>query len=183
MDEYLKKTGSERIELIDDELILRPPRVFEQMEVIHNLYGALLDWKQSHPFTVYSTGAFAYVHTENRDLVLSCFVPDLIIISSDRLKLYKQENPDFARRLLCLIPEVVIEVDSRLETEDLRQRRLQHYLGLGVKMIWSISAQQKRILIHSLNHQSIILNHDDVLIGGDMLPDLEIKVSALFTPL
>lgn len=183
MGDYLAKTGSERIELMDDDLIPRPPRVLEQAEVHHNLYDLLFDWKQKHLYTVYMSGAFADVRYDNRDWVLSCFSPDLMIIKTDRIDIYKRENPDFGRRLLCLIPDIVVEIESSLETEDLRLRRLNHYFRLGVRMVWDIYPRQKTVRVHSLHQPMSHFTHQDVFTNEDVLPEFEMNVGDIFLPL
>jgi Uma2 family endonuclease len=112
--------------------------------------------------------------------------------------LYTHRNPDTVRGVdaayisherfahiksasyLDVAPELVVEVmspdDSWAEIND----KIEEYFEIGVQLIWIVNPKRKRVHVYTTFTHLEIFNVGDTLTGGEILPQFELPVAAIF---
>jgi Uma2 family endonuclease len=161
-----------RHELIRGELISMPPTNDEHSELTFKLSGLLWNYQREHPEIRWFTGDPGFVLARNPDVLLG---PDLAAVHTDRLP------PDFPRRsFFDIVPDLVIEIVSPSERAGQTSAKVDAYLEAGVRLIWLINPMHRSVTVHSPDQHTQILEGDDVLDGGEVLPEFRLQLGELF---
>lgn len=100
------------------------------------------------------------------------YAPDVAFISYEKqAELEKQgynSNP----------PDLAVEVvSSKSKSEDEKLTiKLSNYLSVGT-LVWIVRPEKKYVEVHQAGKPAKIITEKDILDGGDILPNLSIKVS------
>jgi Uma2 family endonuclease len=130
----LKENKNNEIpELIDGVIYMSPMPVWGHALAVEKLQTILADY-----LTLHKTGKFfqprAGIIREKKNTWLE---PDLFFLSNENLKKFKKTNPTTA--------DLVIEVLSISNSDFDRTTKADTYLALGVKEIWLVDLDKKRI--------------------------------------
>jgi Uma2 family endonuclease len=79
-----------------------------------------------------------------------------------------------------VVPSLIIEVVSPGNSAAEIRRRIRDYIGAGVSMVWVIWPDDHSVSVHAETLNSIELQSDDVLDGGEVLPGFSVRVADLF---
>jgi Uma2 family endonuclease len=80
------------------------------------------------------------------------------------------------------VPDLAIEVQSPDQTEEFMRKKAQIYLEHGTALVWLVFPEQR--IVEVLTQQgSHTLNENDVLDGGNVLPNFQLAVSKIFAGL
>jgi Uma2 family endonuclease len=86
-----------------------------------------------------------------------------------------------SRKFTERIPKLVIEVLSPNDRMTQLNRRIGQYLQRGVGLVWLVDAEVRSVTVYRRDRYPLVLDNSDELSGEDVLPDLRIRVSELFT--
>lgn len=101
--------------------------------------------------------------------------PDLMFI--DEPLGLEQLSRKFTQR----IPQLVIEVMSPNDRLTQLNRRIGQYLERGVGLVWLVDVDVRSITVYRRDRYPRVLDDSEELTGEDVLPDLRLAVSELFT--
>ena len=101
--------------------------------------------------------------------------PDIAYISADRLPLDVR-----VIGYLEVVPELVVEIISPSDTQREVNDKTRMWLSYGVSIVWEIYPADRAVMAHRSDGSSIILNEDDTLDGGDVLPGFSCPVRDIF---
>jgi Uma2 family endonuclease len=102
--------------------------------------------------------------------------PDIAFISAERLPL-DADVPGY----LELVPDLVVEVASPSDSRrDIREKALM-WLEYGVQLVWVPFTVTRTVEVFCADSTMFMLNEDDALDGGDVLPGFVCRVSEIFT--
>ena len=102
-------------------------------------------------------------------------VPDVAFLSNEKLA----EVKDFSK-FFSGTPDLAVEVISPNESYDEVQGKLEDYLAAGVKTVWIVRPKQKTVTVYRSLFDFKVFQEDDVLDGGDVLPNYECKLQDIF---
>jgi Uma2 family endonuclease len=80
-------------------------------------------------------------------------------------------------------PDLVVEVLSPSDVSYEVDRRVQDYLGAGVKLVWVVHPQSRSVHVYRPGGQGVILSERDELEGEQVLPGFRLPVREIFRPL
>ena len=80
-------------------------------------------------------------------------------------------------------PDLAVEVLSPSNTASEMQRKLVDYLRYGSKAVWVVDTGARSVAVHPAGALPRLLEGDDPLEGGDVLPGFSVPASALFVDL
>jgi Uma2 family endonuclease len=100
--------------------------------------------------------------------------PDVSVLSKDRIAAtdadsYFQGAPDLA-------VEIVSPSDSAQDLEI----KIEQYLQAGARQVWVLYPKTKNIHVFSSGRSPRILDENQTLEGGDLLPGFSVRVASLF---
>jgi Uma2 family endonuclease len=82
---------------------------------------------------------------------------------------------------LRIVPELVLEVISPNDRAEEVDRKVQEWLNFGVKEVWVAYPTARRIVIYRRGaHNAVILNAEDQIDGGAILPGFERSIDLFF---
>ena len=79
-----------------------------------------------------------------------------------------------------LSPDLVVEIKESYETQEDMAERAAMWLGFGTRMVWVGDPQTTTVTRYRPGAEPEVLNEDDTLDGGDLLPGFSIPVWRLF---
>jgi Uma2 family endonuclease len=79
-----------------------------------------------------------------------------------------------------VIPDLVVEIASPGDTNVESHDKARMWLSFGVPMVWEVLPGWRSVNVHRLNRPIVVLNEDDTLDGGDVLPGFSCPVREIF---
>ncbi len=169
-------------ELVDGERITLSPtslghnRIAAKLLIALSTYATANDLGEAMiepPFIIGDTG--------DADWVAGSRVPDVMFVTAARWTAYQTATPDWRDRPLGIVPDLAVEIVSPNDRYTEIDTKVTGYLGDGIQLVWVINPRQRSVTIHkSGSKQQLTLSGDDMLTGGDMMPDFTIGVADLF---
>jgi Uma2 family endonuclease len=132
----------------------------------------------------------AYVHARDLGIVLGADgtlkilprqvrIPDVCFIAWERFpggKLPPEPIPAVA-------PDLAVEVLSEGNTAGEMQRKLRDYFAAGVRLVWYVDPRSRTARAYTAPDQGIVLDQQQSLSGGAVLPGFELPLRDLFAEL
>jgi Uma2 family endonuclease len=100
--------------------------------------------------------------------------PDVSILSRERIRATDPDN------YFEGAPELAVEVVSPSESAEDLDIKTRQYLQNGGQQVWIIYPKTQTVHVFSGSTVAIILERDQILDGGDLLPGLQLSVASLF---
>jgi Uma2 family endonuclease len=101
--------------------------------------------------------------------------PDVAFIRADRLPPERElEDP------LTVVPDLVVEVRSPGDRPSTIDRKIERYRRAGVPLVWLVRPRERTVTVFAQGQEPRVLGINDVLDGGDVLPDFRLALSDLF---
>ena len=101
--------------------------------------------------------------------------PDVAYVSAERLP-PRQERRGFLRVIPDLVVEIVSPWDRMREVEE----KVRAYLDAGVRLVWVVEPRLKTVTIWDATRSPRTLGEQDVLDGGDVLPEFRVALAEIF---
>jgi Uma2 family endonuclease len=100
--------------------------------------------------------------------------PDIVLYEESRR--HGQLNPRYSEQP----PTLAVEVLSPNDKWPKVTRRVTNFLNHGVKLIWVVDPETCSVTVHQAGRLAQVFEGTDELTGGDVLPDLRLRVADLF---
>jgi Uma2 family endonuclease len=101
-------------------------------------------------------------------------IPDAAFISRERLSRIKRGT------ILEIAPDLVVEVLSKGNTRREMDKKLREYFASGVRIVWYADPKKRTVRVYEAVDRSVLLNDDDELDGGDVLPGFRLSIREWF---
>ena len=106
-------------------------------------------------------------------------MPDVAYISRARLPGGKVPKDAVPR----LAPDLAVEIISRGNTKAEMTRKRSEYFKAGVRIVWEVDQRSRTVTVYTSPNRHKVLNEDQVLDGGTVLPGFSLKLKDLFAEL
>ena len=103
-------------------------------------------------------------------------LPDVCYVRWER---FQQAKP-VRGKIPSLVPDLAVEVLSEGNTPEEMERKLAEYFQGGVRLVWYIDPAHRNAVVHTAVDRSVTIGEDGVLDGGDVLPNFQLSLAALF---
>jgi Uma2 family endonuclease len=106
-------------------------------------------------------------------------IPDVAFVSWERLpgrRIPREPIPN-------LSPDLIVEVLSVSNTSEEMARKRQEYFAAGVRLVWIVDPEARTLAVYTEPAQSTVLQEDQTLEGGLVLPGFTLPLRALFAEL
>ena len=165
-------SGEWRYELVEGELKVMSPAGSRHGQIIMVIAALLGPYVRARSLGVLFSPDTGFQLTSNPDTVRA---PDVSFVSAARIS--ETGVPDgYFRGAPDLAVEVISPTDRLQEVED----KVAEYLAAGARLVWVVSPKHRRVAVHALGLPSRILERDDRLDGGEVVPGFECLVRELF---
>lgn len=100
-------------------------------------------------------------------------LPDIAFTSSERALPVTKEGA------VPLMPDLCIEIQSPNDTPLSMREKALYYLKNGSRMVWLLFTRRRQIEVHTADN-ILVLDIDDTLDGGDVLPGFILPLKEIF---
>lgn len=160
-----------RTELVKGKLVFMPPTGFLHGYVEGRFFRALEAYVERHKLGRVFVGEVGVYTSRNPDTVRGA---DVAFVSHGRLAQVNSES------YLDVAPELIVEVMSPSDAWQEVMEKLEEYFDIGALVVWVADPKKQQVYVY----QSLIdvrrFTADDMLPGGEVLPDFSIPVVELF---
>ena len=168
-----------------DEWVMRPENIERDFELIN---GEIIEKMVSDPdasmITLFLGGLLSvYVLQHKLGRVTgpdggyhvgqNRYIPDVGYISINRMP------KDYEKGYIPAAPDLAIEVMSPTDSLKAVHRKISHYLAVNI-VVWAVYPQEYEIEVHIPGQPVHVLGIDDILNGGNLLPNFSVAVKAIF---
>lgn len=163
-----------RREIIGGELFVNPAPRREHQETVTNLIGILLPFLRSSDWgRIYTHPVDVYLGPNN------VVQPDLIVIRSSRLDIYRPEG------VVVEPPDLVIEILSPSTRAFDLVRKMALYARSGVPEYWIADPERRTFAVNYLTNEEYISAEagNDGLIASHVVPGLRVDPAEVFARL
>lgn len=159
-------------EIIDGEIKeLEPVGVYMTL-LAFELAARLREHVTKHQLGVVVTEMlFRFEHNPNRSRR-----PDAAFVSRERCR----QSPVPKTGDWDVVPDLAVEVISPHDDASELEEKLVEYFHFGVRQVWVLHPEQRRLYVHESLRQVSVLNEDDSISGGDLFPGLSLPLADLF---
>ncbi len=159
-----------RHEMNAGELLTLPPPKSLHSRVALTILEALQQHLRQHGALRVIPEA-GYVLSRDR---LTIRQPDVSILSRERIRTTDPDN------YFEGAPELAVEVISPSESAEDLEIKTRQYLQNGGRQVWIVYPRTQSVHVFSGGNAAIILDRDQILDGGDLLPGFRVSVASLF---
>jgi len=169
----------DRVELVDGEVVPKygvegplSPTSGGHGVIVMDLVLALGAYARAKRFGRVFTDPATFVISEVPKRI-RC--PDVAFVRADRL-------PAAFRLVgfLRLAPDLAAEVLSPTDPKKNVERKIQHYLEAGVRLVWRIDPRRRDVTVYTPDGGVTRLTESDALDGGDVVPGFTMPIAELF---
>jgi Uma2 family endonuclease len=165
-------------ELIAGRLVRQMSSTGRHHRIIQRVYRVLDAYAQHHRgweanFDGWTFRALFPGESTERDMV-----PDSSLIRSERLP--ADDDMQAWDHVLRVVPDLVVEVASEGQTRKIMDVKVQQYLAVGVRLIWTIYPRSRQADIWQAGEtEPTLLGYADWLDGRDVAPGLSVALRAI----
>lgn len=170
-DVLLSTQGNRQIcELVDGVLVEKPMGYYESL-VAAILIQLLRNFLDEHDLGVVlgADGTLRLMPGLVR-------IPDVSFLAWERFpnrELPPEPIPD-------LVPDLAVEVLSESNTEAEMERKLQEYFAAGVRLVWYVDPEPRRVRVYTSPDDVSVLVEAETLEGGSVLPGFQLTIRDWF---
>lgn len=160
-----------RYELVDGVLLKMPPPGEDHAAICLIIGASLLDFVKRHQLGLV-TSERGFILRSNPDTVRApdvAFVRQERIGATGRIRGYRQGPPDLA-----------VEVNSPNDRPGDIAAKVREYLSAGTRLVIVVDPEPRLVTMYQAPDKVTFLTIDDVISGGEVLPEWQLSVSALF---
>lgn len=176
IDDFMRQYDDDPFELINGERCPVQLQMMGHAILTKQTYIPLMQLEQRDDIDEFYMRLVFITVDENRDVV-SVYKPDIAYFSVQSLAEYS-ESDDLP---MMLVPDFIVEIISSDDTYRAMKQRIHAYLREGVQRIWIVDDGTKSVDVYENDSTSYTTyGIEDVLSGGDVLPEFELSVSTIF---
>jgi len=170
--EDLIKLGEGRYELEEGVIKEMAPAGEEHGVIAAGIIYRLTKFVKENKLGVTTTSETGYKLSSDPDTVKA---PDAAYKSNKRLS-----EGGITKGYSGVMPELVVEVTSPSDSSGEILKKVNMWLKAGVLEVWIVDCRSKKIIIYRSGGESKILEENDELEGGAILPGFRYSVKEIF---
>jgi Uma2 family endonuclease len=161
-----------RLELIRGELIVMSPTKPLHGIVCARLAAALINFVEANDLGMAFGAETGFVVERDPDSVLGA---DAAFVSHERLA-----TVDNFEKFFPFAPDLAVEVLSPGNTAREINMKIVMYFAAGSRAVWVFNPKKRTAIVYASPSESRILDENDTLDGGDVLPGFSLQLFKLF---
>jgi Uma2 family endonuclease len=168
--EFCQMNNDLRIErTAKGQLIIMAPTGSETGHFNSEIHGIIWFWNRNKKlgYTFDSSTGFKLPNGAERS-------PDTAWIIKDRWEALSLEQRE---KFAPITPDFVLELRSKGQSLSELREKMDEYMECGCRLGWLMDPQNRRTYVYSENGEIQTVSFDEVLSGGELMPDLEVRWS------
>jgi Uma2 family endonuclease len=168
----MPEVPGKRFELVRGELIEMPGAGVLHSVIAALIYRLIFAHAEERNLGMAFPDGLGYVLRHHPDIVR---IPGASFVASGRIP-----EGDLPKGFWDLAPDLAVEVVSPNDMADDVHDKVHEYLEMGTRLVWVVWPKTHTVSVHTVDETSRELDSGDELDGGDVLPDLRVRVADLF---
>jgi Uma2 family endonuclease len=160
-----------RTELVRGQVVREPQPSYEHGRMQSRVIAILEAHVKARAPHLVCVGPFGVITEEAPGTVRG---PDLAVVRRDRV--VDLHRAGFLRGA----PDLAVEIVSPSNKAGEIQEKVSEYLAAGARLVWVVYPQTRTVAVHEPGGRARFLTGEEPLEGGDLLPELELRVSEVF---
>ncbi len=160
-------------ELVGGELRRMAPSGYTHGKVVVRLTWRLAQYVEGRGLGAVAAAETGFLISSNPDTVRA---PDVAFISRQRLEAVGEVEGYWPGA-----PDLAVEVVSPSDTYAGVKEKVADWLAAGTRMVAVVDPRQRRVTVYRSLTEVLVLNQDDTLNGGEVVPGWTMPVSELFS--
>jgi Uma2 family endonuclease len=180
LEAFLAAGAEQPFELIEGEQLYRMPNYFTHSYLIRWMLDTIRAYLSGHN----GGEAFqetTYVTGDSPDWVRGSRIPDIMVITAERYREFRQRMPRLQPGPLRLVPDLTIELVSPSEKPDETAKKIAADLANGVREVWVIDMTTQAAQVHTPHGVTEIA--PDGALSTPLLPAFALSLPDLFAAL
>jgi Uma2 family endonuclease len=151
LDDFIRLYSKQPFELINGANIPLMLQLAGHGEIVQILGISLDQYAAAHQLGE-AWMRMPFVQVDSLGGVVYSFTADVIYFNTKRADDYRAKNPDWKKLTYILIPDLVVEVVSPNDDDDLGEldEKVNLYLTDGVRTVWTLNPQQGKTSVYTL---------------------------------
>jgi len=170
--EQLFEANLQHCELIAGELIMMSPAGFDHGHFALNVGNALANYAKARFLGVVVSAEAGFQIAHDPDTVRA---PDVAFVRAERIPAGGVQG------FFPGPPDIAVEVVSPNDRASEVIAKSQDWLQAGCQLVWVVDPQTRTISVYRSRSEISVLNAEETLTGGDVLPGFSLPVSEIFT--
>ena len=166
--------GGGRCELVNGEIIRMTPTGAEHGVVTARIGRLLDEYVEAHDLGVSCGAETGFILQRDPDVVRA---PDAAFVASGRIP-----ETGVPVGYWPFAPDLAVEVVSPSDRLADVHARIVDYLAAGTRLVWLVEPETRMVHVYRSTRQVDVLETDDALDGGNVLPGFRSPVQHLFPP-
>jgi Uma2 family endonuclease len=159
-------------ELVDGDLVRMTPAGAEHGAVTACISQVLREYVDEHGGGVCCGADTGFILRRTPDVVRA---PDAAFVSGERVP--KNGIP---KSYWPFAPDLAVEVPSPNDRFSDVHVKIAEYFAPGARLVWIVETATRRVHVYRSPHDVQVVEEDDDLTGGDVLPDFRCAAKRLF---
>jgi Uma2 family endonuclease len=165
-------SGPVRYELDNGRLITMSPPGAIHGKIESNITYQLVAQGEARGLGKVLCGEAAVILWRNPDRVVGT---DVVFVANASLPMNLS-----AEGYLETIPDLVVEVRSKNDSEAAVERKIEDYLTAGVRVVWDVDPTKLAVTAHRRGQNPQIFSDADTLVVEDVIPGFQVAVRDVF---
>ena len=170
IDDLAEADLPEHWELVNGELVALSPSSGRSARIGGRIYALFLRHGEEPGLGLAYPAEAGFLLFGDRQTLRS---PDAAFVVRDRLE---REPEGF----VPMAPDLAVEVLSPSDRVADALAKVAMYLNAGVRLVWLVDPTARTILVLRPDQSTFMLNAEDTLDGGDILPGFSVPVADIF---
>jgi Uma2 family endonuclease len=180
LEDFIQRYDEAPFELIDGEFYEMSPQAIGSSQLGFSLARLMAEVAEVNHLGLVVPEA-PFVLKKGKNWVRGSRVPDIMFVTADRLKALVESDPDWYKKPLTIVPDLVVEIMSPTDRFSNVLRKVKLYLSDGVQVCWIVDAERQAVLIYRAGSDQVtLLTEEDTLTEATLLPGLSIPIAKLF---
>lgn len=167
----LPENQDKRLELHHGEVIEKMAASYSSSHIGLRIGQKIMNYLDKNPIGRATGADGTYIMSED-----TSFIPDVGFISKERM-------PDKPKGAVPMPPDLAVEVVSPSDQPRKVYQKAVRYIELGTKLVWVVFPDEETVDVYRPAEEGVnvqTLKGDASLSGGDVLPNFELTVQAIF---
>ena len=166
-EDFIAEHSEQLFELINGKIVKKMPTQLHAF-IIAVLTAALMNYLRQNPIG----RALVEARYSLPDDKLNDRIPDLSFITHEKGALVRKGAAQY-------MPDLAVEVQSPDQSDKLMTDKAAYYLANGTRMVWLIYPEKRIVEVLTPDDRQL-LNDENILSGGDVLPNFSLPVREIF---
>ncbi|MDX2075320.1 MAG: Uma2 family endonuclease [bacterium] len=182
LEDYLREANEKPFEIINGERVYQMPNWMLHSEILQRVFFLFYFYVSEHNWgRVYQETTYITPDRNDANWVRGSRIPDIMLFEGTRVAEYFQNTPDWIKRPMPIVPDMVIEVISHTDMFSKVNEKAYLDLANGVKVVWLIDPLLRKAWVYTPDGDSpVVFGAEGILTEETLLPNFKLELTKIW---